>query len=298
MSLLKFSRAALLASVFSVPLGFAAQAADLIIYSPEPMADQLYDLTLPAVSGPNGKIEFAFGGISDPDTAFFRAGGSFSMPIGHAFGFQADVAVQGTEDDWAVGGALHLFTRDPSAYLLGVTAGVVVADGVSLVGIGPEAELYLGNLSFEAWAGWARADYDNDDFDEDGFFAFADLGYYVTDDWRIGVGVATILGENSLKLATEYQFAGLGYPISATGELRAYDNDRFSAKIGLKGYFGEPGKSLIDRHRQDDPPNRVFDLFSGMGNAGPAGPPDLDCYDNETPISDGEGGWECPYDPA
>lgn len=261
MSIVRLSKAALYGSVFSMPLAFAAHAADLIIYDPAPVAEQYVDLTLPAVSGPNGKIEFALGGITDPEAALFRAGASFSMPLGNLFGIQADVGFDNTDGDWATGGALHLFMRDPSSYLLGVAAGVVVADGVTLSAIGPEAELYLDRMSLEAWVGWANVDYDIDAFDDDGFFAFGDIAYYITDDWRISAGASTILGEGSLNLATEYQFADIGFPLSATGEVRAYE-DRWSAKIGLKGYFGDEGKSLIDRHRQDDPRNRVLDLFS------------------------------------
>ncbi|HWV46623.1 MAG TPA: hypothetical protein VN039_11490, partial [Nitrospira sp.] len=42
----------------------------------------------------------------------------------------------------------------------------------------------------------------------------------------------------------------------------------YSFTVGLKGYFGgtDDGKSLIDRQRQDDPPNRAIDLFTAAGN--------------------------------
>ena len=129
MSVLRVTKAALLASVFSIPFGFAASAADLILTSPEPVEDQYVDLVLPAVSAINGKLELDFGGITDPESATFRAAGSLSVPIGERFGVQGDVAIGNIDDSWSFGGALHAFTRDPSSYLLGVTAGVVVADG-------------------------------------------------------------------------------------------------------------------------------------------------------------------------
>ena len=261
MSVLKTTRFVLLASVFSLPMGYAAQAADLILY-PEPMAEAPVDLTLPAVSGPNGKLELALGGITDPESAIFRAAGSVSLPVGDAFGLQGDVAVQNVDGDWAVGGALHAFTRDPNSYLFGLTGGFVAVDGATLAAIGPEAELYLDRVSLEFWAGWAGIEYEDDLLEDDtGFFAFGDLAYYVTDDWRVSVGGASVLGSEWLRLATEYQFSDLSLPISGTAEFRAYDTGEYSAMIGIKGYFGDPGKSLIDRHRQDDPPNRVLDLF-------------------------------------
>lgn len=301
MSVLRVTKAALLASVFSIPFSYAAMAADLIL-SPEPIADQYVDLVLPAVSDINGKLEIDFGGLSDPESAIFRGGASLSVPIGERFGVQGDVAVGSIDGQWSFGGALHAFTRDPSSYLLGVTAGVVFADGSRLAAVGPEAELYLDRISLEGWAGWAAIDYDDMlTPDENGFFAMGDIAYYPTDDWRVSVGAASILGRESINLATEYQFAGLGLPLSGTGELRAYDTGAWSAKIGIKGYFGDPDKSLIDRHRQDDPRNRALDLFSAAGDllteAGPDGPPDETCPEGESwQLVEGE--WMCVWDPT
>ncbi|WP_156342929.1 hypothetical protein [Devosia sp. A16] len=300
MSVLRVTKAALLASVFTIPFGLAASAADLIL-SPEPIADQYVDLVLPAVSAVNGKLELDFGGVTDPDSAIFRAAGSISVPIGERFGVQGDVAVGSIDGEWAFGGALHAFTRDPSSYLLGVTAGVVVVDGARLAAVGPEAELYLDRISLEGWAGWAALDYDDALLtDENGFFAMGDVAWYPTDDWRISLGGASILGRESLNLATEYQFSDLGFPLSGVGEVRAYDTGAWSARIGIKGYFGEPGKSLIDRHRQDDPRNRALDLFSAAGDLFTATPdePGLVCMDPEIPVPDGEGGMVCGYPPA
>lgn len=295
MSVLRVTKAALLASVFTIPFGLAASAADLIL-SPEPIADQYVDLVLPAVSAVNGKLELDFGGVTDPDSAIFRAAGSISVPIGERFGVQGDVAVGSIDGEWAFGGALHAFTRDPSSYLLGVTAGVVVVDGARLAAVGPEAELYLDRISLEGWAGWAALDYDDALLtDENGFFAMGDVAWYPTDDWRISLGGASILGRESLNLATEYQFSDLGFPLSGVGEVRAYDTGAWSARIGIKGYFGEPGKSLIDRHRQDDPRNRALDLFSAAGDLLTATPPDSEpqCDPGYEYVEIGEGVWDC-----
>ena len=288
------TKAALLASVFTVSFGSAIRAADLIL-SPGLIADEDVALVAPAVSGPNGKIELALGGITDPDSAIFRAGGSVSVPVGESFGIQGDLGFQSVDGEWAAGGALHFFTRDPSSYLLGVTAGVVLADGATLAAVGPEAELYLDRISLEGWLGWASIDYDDALLtDDDGFFAMGDLAFYPTDDWRISIGAATILGSESLKLATEYQFAGLGFPLSGTGEVRGYDTGSWSAKIGIKGYFGEPDKSLIDRHRQDDPPNRVLDLFGAAGNLMADTTVEPGDFDNETACREAGFYWNGP----
>lgn len=103
--------------------GGAVQAADLILYSPEPVADGNYDLTLPAVSAPNGKIEF-YGGMVNPGGAGFRAAGALSLPVSDQFGLQLDVGVVGSAGGPIFGGAVHGFTRDPDNYLLGLTGAV------------------------------------------------------------------------------------------------------------------------------------------------------------------------------
>ena len=53
---------------------------------------------------------------------------------------------------WAV--LLHAFTRDPNSYLLGVYGGYVDAGSANVWYIGPEAELYLDNISIEAVGGY------------------------------------------------------------------------------------------------------------------------------------------------
>ena len=300
MSVLNVTKAALLGTVLYIPLALATgKAADLVIYSPEPAAEQSVDFVMPAVSGPNGKFELDLGALSDPSSAIFRAGASFTIPVGDSFGLQGDLAVGSFADEWVGGGALHAFTRDPSSYLIGITAGVVIADGAMLGAIGAEGELYFDRISLEGWAGWAALEYDDPMLsDDDGFFGFADVAYYPTDDWRLSIGVSSILGSESLKLATEYQFADLGFPLSGTGEIRAYDTSAWSAKVGIKGYFGgDPDKSLIDRHRQDDPPNRVLDLFAAAnlltadpGEEIDACALDASACDNETACLENWGG--------
>ena len=62
--------------------------------------------------------------------------------------------------------------------------------------------------------------------------------------------------------------------------------------MGLKGYFGDEGKSVIDRHRQDDPRNRVLDLFSA---AAALGTPETELTPEEQCEVDG-GTWDLEYD--
>ncbi len=49
---------------------------------------------------------------------------------------------------------------------------------------------------------------------------------------------------------------------------------------------------LIDRHRQDDPPNRVIDLYGAAGELLTA-EAEFDCPDGETALPSGEGEYIC-----
>jgi hypothetical protein len=238
--------------------GYAAKAADLLL-SPDPIADQ--DVSA-AVSGVNGKWEL-YGGSID-GTSAFRAAGSLSVPVGTQFGLQGDFMLTNSgAHGTTFGAAIHAFTRDPSSYLLGVTAGTVVSADARLNAIGIEGELYLDRISLEGWAGYAAVDYFTPPpNDTSGIFAFGDIAYYPTDDWRVQFGGNYLLGETQLHLGTEYQFRDLGVPLSLAADARLGASTS-SVMVGLKGYIGgDPDKSLIDRHRQDDPDNRALGLYS------------------------------------
>lgn len=264
MSRLRLLSIALTGSVAAFAWSVGAMAAD-VLASPEP-ANQ--GLVLPAVSGVNGKWELDAGYLSDPASAVFRAGASLTAPLGDSFGVQGDVSFANSGAGPVYGGALHLFTRDPSNYLFGVTAGVIRSSEATLGGVGPEAELYFDRWSIEAWAGVAGLNYDDPLLtDQTGVFALADVAFYPTDDVRLSLGGSSVLGYNALHLGGEYLFRDLGTPLAATADARLGEDGRLIATLGLKGYFGgtDDGKSLIDRQRQDDPRNRAIDLFGAAG---------------------------------
>ena len=221
------------------------------------------DVTAPscAVSALNGKLEAA-GGFADAKDVngdfAWDAGASLAFPLGCMFGFQADFGVSDRFDDTQFGGVGHLFARDPESYLLGIAGGVVDGDDATLYAIGPEAELYFGNFSLEAWGGYVNVDLDDGESDDSGFL-IADLAYYVTDDFRLSLGGKVIDDYEGLRAGFEYQFGGM--PMSFTSNVEYGDDDYLTVLGGLKFYFGGEDKSLIRRHREDDPRNRTFDLF-------------------------------------
>jgi hypothetical protein len=234
------SSKALLTLVFLAALGVAAKAAE------------------PAVSGPNGKISVEGGTFDDEEAGL--ALGSVAIPLGHSFGAQADGALGAIDGDTLGGGGLHLFTRDPASYLLGVYGGYHTWDGIDIWRLAGEAELYLGRFTLDGLAGFESIDGPTNfanptlTIDDDHFFAQTDLAYYITDDFKV-YGGYRYLNETSFGAAgTEYLIRGYEVPVSlfARGDFGV--DEYTSITGGLKVYLsGDPQKSLIDRHRRDDP---------------------------------------------
>jgi hypothetical protein len=224
-------------------------------------ADVETSTALRAVSGPNGKVEIG-GGFADLDDLssdeVLRGGAAFSIPIGDMFGIQADLTALDVFGDTAVGGALHAFTRNPNSYLLGAYGGYVDAGPSNIWYIGPEAELYLGSISIEAIGGYM----DISDGVGSEFYAVGDVAFYATDNLRLQVGASTVAGFESARAGLEWFLSDTGIPASFTLEGRIGEDGFSSATAGFNLYFGGEDKSLIRRHREDDPRLRFFDMFN------------------------------------
>ena len=223
---------------------------------------------LPAVSAINGKIEFSAGWADiDPidPTAVFQGGASLSIPVGDRFGLQADIAALSEFGDTYRGAALHAFTRNPDSYLLGLAGGFGAANAATFQFIGPEAEFYADRVSIEAWAGFMNLDLAGVQSSQ--FFGFGDVAYYPDDNLRLSVGASTVAGFKSGHINGEWQFSDSGLPLSLTAEGRVGDAGYVTASLGLKLYFGAEDKTLIRRHREDDPRNRSLDISQAAGSA-------------------------------
>ncbi len=233
---------------------------------------------LPAVSGLNSKAAI-LGGSFDGDGGAL-ADLSVSLPIGHAFGFQGDglFGYLGGDQEGVAGGAGHLFLRDPGIGLIGGYGAFFNIGGEEFYRYAGEAQLYLGQLSLEGFVGQDEADLD------DGIFWSTVAAYYLSDDLRLLGGVRySNWRDNALqgpghvgRLGFEYQAKRRsGYGLSLFGEGRVGGNDYHAAFGGVRMYFGE-NKSLIRRHREDDPFSIVPDMTvvdPDMPFATPTAPP-------------------------
>jgi hypothetical protein len=188
------------------------------------------------------------------------------------FGIQADLTALDAFGETAVGGAAHFFRRDPNSYLLGVYGGYVDGGPANIWHIGPEAELYLDNISIEAVGGYMDTSNGGGEF-----YAMGKLALYATDNLRLSVGAGSVANFESANAGLEWFMGDTGIPASLTldGEL---GEDGFSSVMaGLSLYFGGEDKSLIRRHREDDPRLYFFDIFSSgfLGSLEPTCDDDL-----------------------
>lgn len=242
-----------------------------------------------AVSGPNGKFH-AEGGAWDVDNfgseELFSGVGSFSFPLGCMFGLQVDAGAATFGDVDAVGAGAHVFVRDPTSYLIGIHGSYENWDingfgNADVYRLGGEAELYVGNLSLEGWAGYQHTDFDNGSG-----FAKLTAAYYVTDDFRLDAGVGVMKNFTYGAASAEWQLPDM--PVSLTAEGRIGTDDYAAGMVGVKFYFGGEQKALINRHREDDPDDGLFDFIGAAGNAAPVGaPPVLDCATSDGVCEEG-----------
>jgi hypothetical protein len=162
---------------------------------------------LPAVSGPNGKIDYA-GGVMEGDDGH-NFSGSITVPVGTKFGFQADALYTRVSDRDFFGGAGHFFWRDPAVGLLGLAGGAVTQDAVSSSQVLIEGQYYAGKFTVSGHVGVGHLSYDVPapfiDSDPTEFTGSISLDYYVTGNLRLGAGYIYAF-ENHLGVAqAEYR---------------------------------------------------------------------------------------------
>jgi hypothetical protein len=240
-----------------------------------------------AVDGVNGKVE-AFFGASDYRVLGARGdsantgglAGSFSMPVGQSFGLQVDAVASSRDGDFAGGGAGHFFWRDPAKALFGAYGSYSRRGGLDEqnVRLGLEGEAYFGRFTIGGIAGFERTIASAGlvflpggailtSGSENRFFNAVDFSYYATDNFKLSVGHRYSSGIHMAAAGAEYMVrtgAGASYSFFAEGRM---GEQRFAAAMaGVRVYFGQKDKTLIRRHREDDPPNYMQDtLLSPRG---------------------------------
>ncbi len=217
---------------------------------------------LPAVSAVNGKLDLLGGGYSEGDIA--GVGLSVSIPLDFRYGTQIDGLAAALDDKAFLSISDHLFWRDPSVGLLGLYGSYGHYDGFGGLTTwhgAVEAEMYRGAITLRGLAGVEGGDVDpvttavasfNYDI-ETRFFDKADVVYYPMPDLQLFIGHRYTGGEHALGAGAEYLWGSDGrVGMSSFIEGRFSENDD-AVWAGLRFYFGSENKSLIRRHREDDP---------------------------------------------
>ncbi|MEX0346043.1 MAG: hypothetical protein AB3N20_14050 [Rhizobiaceae bacterium] len=235
--------------------------------------DETIEQSKPAVSGINAKLDIQYnyldfssltGHYDSPSVI-----GSIALPVGHRFGLQIDAGVTHFEatslppSATVAGGAAHLFWRDPDFALVGIYghyANLSFSGGgpnLDLWRLGAEVELYLDRISIEGFAGadLLNAPVGNLDF----FSGDLNFAYYANDNFRIHGGIVHQFDHTLGRFGSEVMlpFGDNNISLYADG---AFGSGIDSVRGGLRIYFGESGKSLVARHREDDPKAR-FEFF-------------------------------------
>lgn len=256
---------------------------------------------MPAVDGINAKIS-GFGGWLDadrnnflfPGAPLFRNGNrsnglfggaaSVSLPLGERFGLQVDGLASSARGAFNGGGAAHLFTRDPAVGLLGAYGSLSRSNafgGINQARAGVEGELYFGRVTLSGVAGWEQTRTSGAQFvgvlgglnlfavgtTTNRFFDAVNLSYYPLDNWKVSVGHRLSSGRHQAAVGTEYMFQmGGGTAVSTFVEGRFGQRGNNAVFGGISFYFGQKDKTLIRRHREDDPPNWLLDAMFSNGN--------------------------------
>jgi hypothetical protein len=270
-------------------LGYARSArshAAAIRWLPQP---------LPAVDGINAKIA-GFGGGANHTSGLYGATGSLSLPLAQQWGLQIDGAIGSLDNSGFSRGAGHWFWRDPSVGLVGAYgsyshwngtgASTIPAIGVNIGRYAAEGEYYWNRWNFHALAGYETVRLSVPNVAglagllsiPDRFFDSVSASYYATDNFKLSIGHLYTIGRHGLTLGSEYGVAlGGGRMASLFAAALLAEGGHNAVLGGLRLYFGQRDKTLIDRHRQDDPVNVITNYDSAIPVGTSPGPCSVDC---------------------
>jgi hypothetical protein len=207
----------------------------------------------PAVSETNGKISVEAGGVGGRrPSAIGITQGSLTAPLGTNFGVQVDGAGTIVSDSFFGGGAAHLFWRDPQIGLAGPIVAVAGGRGTRLGWYGGEADFYAGVVTIGAIGGYQDATSPANIVPSGGFFG-GHLTVYPIPDLAITGGYDQTVGVGMASGRVEYQPDFLvRRNVSLFANAANGPNGFYQVTGGVRFFFG-PEKSLIRRHREDDP---------------------------------------------
>jgi len=203
-----------------------------------------------AVSSLNGKVAASAASVdTGASDEIYSLTGAVAAPLGCRFGVQADVAAISANSTSRTFAAGHLFMRDPSKYLVGVTGGLLDGGAApNLTYAAVEGEYYTDKWTVSALAGGGNLPAAVDS----GIYGLS-LSYYWTDNLKFTVGDLHAFGQDLANVRAEWQPSGSNFALFADVADDVGSVKLTTFKLGAKFHFGAGQKSLKERSRHDDP---------------------------------------------
>jgi hypothetical protein len=218
-----------------------------------------------AVRNINGKLSLGYfsgdGASAGTGAALF---GGVAVPVSSAFGVQLDFSTDNIKlGSGAVTGSdgigLHLFTRDPSKYLVGLyvdsTRSSATTGKVKGQRIGIEGELYFEDVTVAGFIGRDRVTQPSGIVNKFDAFELS-IGYFVNDNTRLTARYEDSFGMNTTTVGVEHLFDVKDQPLSIFAEYSSVGGGE-TISVGGTVYFGNKGMSLKQIERENDPRVRV-----------------------------------------
>ena len=207
-----------------------------------------------AVSGLNGKA-----GVAAGENNSSYAEGSLAFPIGRRYGGQID-GVIGDQDASVKGLGAQLFWRDPTRGLLGITGSYLEAGSVGVKRAGLAGEWYVSRFTLDGQLGTQGGDVESHGYGS--MFA----RYYLTDNIMVRAGMTSVESRERAHVDFEWQPAFSFAPGLSVFAKAGGDGDSDYVFAGVRYYFAGR-KTLVRRHREDDPANSVVDSLASNAEA-------------------------------
>ncbi|CAN5157964.1 hypothetical protein BH11PSE2_BH11PSE2_22430 [soil metagenome] len=208
-----------------------------------------------AVSQVNGKASAGIGVVDTTGTdTIYDVALTGAAPLGCRFAGQIDLQGVSANSNEQYGASGHLFARDPSRYLIGITGGYVDASGTPASNfVAAEAEYYFDRWTFSAVAGASDSKLLGNDT-----VLNVGVSYYATDNLRFSVSNLRAFSQDLSGVGAEWRPAGGAISWFADAQSDLKDSKFSLYKIGARVYFGAAGKSLKAANREDDPSSLLY----------------------------------------
>ena len=210
-----------------------------------------------AVSATNGKAEAGGGYYKDQNQikgGVFHGAGSVAFALGCSFGFQLDTAIGALDGKTSGGVAGHAFTREPNSYLLGTYGEYSLVGKNDIWRVGAEGEVYLNRVTFTGLVG-----YENSDRTKGDIFASIGATFYATDNFNLSGGYRRFLDVDAGFIGAEWMLEDSPISVFSNGQIGSKKHLMLTS--GVRYHFGGSNKSLLRRHREDDPINQLTNLI-------------------------------------